>query len=261
MARSQTLGRRHQPHPFAAAAGDRLHEDRVADRRGERRDLRVTDRWAERFDRARHDRNANLDRHLAGAGLAAHPLHRLGGGADEREPGVRTRAREAGVLRQEAVAGMDRRCAGPSRHVHELVRAQVALRRRVGTDRVRLVGEPDVQARAVAVRGHGDGRNPQFAAGANHADGDFATVGNQDLHARQNTSILALCLAAGAPRLPAGGWRSIAPAACPPQTAGCLPPAASRIPRAAASPVVASPSAHQAVRAEILRAGPAGRKA
>ncbi len=191
MAEAEILGRRHQPHPFAAAAGDGLHEHRVADRCGDRRDLGVTDRRAERLDRSRHDRDAGVDRHLAGAGLAAHPFHRLGRRADERQSRVRTRAREVGVLREESVAGMDRRRAGSSRDVHQFVRAQVALRRRVGTDRVGLVGEPDVQARAVAVGVHGDGGNPQFAAGANHADGDFATVGNQDLHACQDTSILA----------------------------------------------------------------------
>ena len=34
---------------------------------------------------------------------------------------------------------------------------------------------------AVRLRIHGYGANPQIPAGANHAQSDFATVGNQDL--------------------------------------------------------------------------------
>ena len=42
------------------------------------------------------------------------------------------------------------------------------------------VGEPDVQRVAVGGRVHGDGLDPELAAGADDADRDLAAVGDQD---------------------------------------------------------------------------------
>ncbi len=52
---------------------------------------------------------------------------------------------EAGVLREKTVAGMDRVGAARGGRVEELVDREIALARRGGADRDRLVGEPDVR--------------------------------------------------------------------------------------------------------------------
>ena len=76
---------------------------------------------------------AYLD-HASGAPL--HPaareelLDRLRRRTDPGDPGCDHRAREVGVLRQEAVAGMDRVCAGPARGLEHQVGAEVGLGRR-----------------------------------------------------------------------------------------------------------------------------------
>jgi hypothetical protein len=58
--------------------------------------------------RARHGGHApGFDRPLGGD-LVAHDLDRLGARADEDDPGVGARARELGVLGEEAETGVDR---------------------------------------------------------------------------------------------------------------------------------------------------------
>ena len=59
----------------------------------------------DRLGRAGDDRNADAVGRLARRGLVAHHLDRVGGRADEREPGLGHGAREVGAFGQEPVPG------------------------------------------------------------------------------------------------------------------------------------------------------------
>ena len=95
-------------HALAAAAGDRLDQQRIADRVGDpRRSSASATSAASGVVGARHDRHAGAHRRRARGGLAAHQRDRLGRRADERQPGVAHGGGEVLVLGEEAVAGMD----------------------------------------------------------------------------------------------------------------------------------------------------------
>ncbi len=88
---------------------------------------------------------------------------------------------EVGVLGEEAVAGVHRVGAGPGGDVDELVDAQVGIGSGLAAQGVRFVGEHGVQGLAVGVRVHGDAAQAGILAGADDADGDLATVGDEYL--------------------------------------------------------------------------------
>jgi hypothetical protein len=58
---------------------------------------------------------------------------------------------------------------------------EVGLRRRAGAEEVRLRRALHVLRVAVGFGIDGDRRDAELVEGANHADGDLAAVGNQDL--------------------------------------------------------------------------------
>src|SRR5262249_57210229 len=64
------------------------------------------------------------------------------------------------------------------------VDGEIALARRGRADRVRLVGQQDVERLAIGLGEHGDRRDPLLAAGADHPHGDLAPVGDEDLGQR-----------------------------------------------------------------------------
>src|SRR5262245_49806483 len=66
---------------------------------------------------------------------------------------------------------------------------QVTLRSRGGPDPHAMIGERRVQSVRVGVRIDGDGLDTHLAARADHADGDLATVRDEDLgeHHIRNT--------------------------------------------------------------------------
>src|SRR5690606_17483507 len=94
---------------------------------------------------------------------------------------------EGRVLGKEAVAGMDRFRAGDLAGGDQVRHRQIRTVRRWRPDADALVGHPDMHRVGVGGRMHRDGGNPHLLAGAMDAEGDLATVGNQDLreHARQ----------------------------------------------------------------------------
>ena len=117
------------PKSLAAAAGRRLDRNRPAELVAEAAHrLGALDR----LGRPRDDRHAGGPHPLARLGLRAHRLDRLGRRADPGEPGGLDRPREAGVLGEEAVAGMNRLGAGALRRLDQPLLAQVALGRRPG---------------------------------------------------------------------------------------------------------------------------------
>ena len=101
--RALLLRARHVKALAPAPAGG-LERHRVADRA--RRRERVL-RRGERLHRARHHGHARLLHQAPGGRLDAHALDRLGRRPDEHQTRARARAREAGVLGEEAVARVD----------------------------------------------------------------------------------------------------------------------------------------------------------
>lgn len=88
---------------------------------------------------------------------------------------------EVGVLREEAVSGMDRvrpRFAGGVQH---LLDVEVAGARGVTAQGERLVRRPDMQSVPVRFGIHGDACDTGIPASPGHADCDFATVGDEHL--------------------------------------------------------------------------------
>ena len=65
--------------------------------------------------------------------------------------------------------------------VEDLGDVEVALARRRRPDGIRLVGGAHVEGGAIGVGVDGDGGDAELAAGAHHAHGDLAAVGDQDL--------------------------------------------------------------------------------
>ena len=98
------------------------------------------------------------------------------------------RAREGRVLRQEAVAGMDRLGARALRRLEHALDREVGLGRRSRTDPDRVVGETRVRRAGVGVGVDGDGADPERFEGADDADRDLAAVGHEHRPEHQETS-------------------------------------------------------------------------
>ena len=77
---------------------------------------------------------------------------------------------------------MDERRPRALRGLDDAVDVQVALGGRARADVVRLVGEPDVECGAIAVRVHGHSLEAELAARANHPYGDLPAIGDEDFH-------------------------------------------------------------------------------
>ncbi len=130
--------------------------------------------------RARHHWHAMLACQCAGACLVAEQPQHVGCRADEGQAGVEACLREIRVLGQEAIAGMDQLAARAASGAHHLldieVGARAAARQRHG-----FIGLAHVQRVAVVLAVHGHARHAQGRGRAGDADGDFATVGDQEL--------------------------------------------------------------------------------
>ncbi len=100
--------------------------------------------------------------------------------ADEDEAGLLDPLGEVGVFGQEAVAGMDGLGIGHFGRRDDGRNVQIALGGGRRADADRFVGQLDVLGLGVGLGMDGDGRDAQFAAGAQDAQGDFAAVGDQN---------------------------------------------------------------------------------
>ena len=165
------------PDPLAAASGGRLDHHGVAEPSGR------LERLVDGCDpvRSGHCRNVRLPREAARRRLVAHLSNDGGGGADERDALRLACGREGGVLGKEAVARVDRVRAGRSGGLDERRGVEVALARARRPDVHSLVGSAHVERRLVRVGIHGDGGEPELAAGADDANGDLAPVRDKHL--------------------------------------------------------------------------------
>ena len=164
------------PHPAAAAARHGLDHHRAAGAQPGQKSGRLV--LADGAGAAGEHRHVVLLGQRAGAGLVAEELQRLDAGPDEDDALLRAAPREAGVLGQEAVAGVQRVAAG------RLGRRDHSLDVEVGgrPDALQgagLVGRADVQRGGVVGRVDGDGRDIQLRRRPRDADGDLAAVGDQ----------------------------------------------------------------------------------
>ena len=159
----QVARRLDDAHPLAAAAGGRLDEQRVAD-------LAVAGRVVGRAQGG----DAGLDRRPLGRQLVAHRLDHVGRRSDPGQPGGGDLGRERGVLREEAVARVDRLGAGRQRGGDDRRAVEVALSQADG-----LVGLGHERGVHVGV---GVDRHAPQAHRARRAEdpaGDLASVGDE----------------------------------------------------------------------------------
>ena len=171
-------GRLDDLHPAATTAEGGLDRDRPAAGLAERHDLFRTRR---ELGRAGNDRRATTLGGEPARDLVAHLGDRRRRRADERHAHVGDRAGEVGVLGEEAVAGVDAVGATVADRAEDRVGVEVTLGRGLPAERVRLVGEPDVQCVPIELGVDRDGLDTELASGADDAHGDLATVGDQDL--------------------------------------------------------------------------------
>ena len=169
----------HHPHPAAAAAARRLDDHGVADLARDPHDLLRVLR--QRPFGAGDAGNARLEHGRLGAHLVAHEPDRVRARTDEDEAGALDLLGEVRVLREEAVAGVDRLRVGDLRRRDDRRDVEVAERGRGRADAHRFVGEPHVLRVAVGLGVDDDRLDPELAAGALHAQRDLAAVGDQDL--------------------------------------------------------------------------------
>ena len=165
-------------HPLPAAACRRLEQHRIAERRG---DLGGLLGVAQRRRGPRHHRRARRDRQRARRDLRAHRFDRLGRGAHPDQPRIANGAREPGPFREEAVPRMDRVGADLLRDFDEMFAAQIALRRRGGSDADGFIRFAHMGRLRIGVGVDRDRADPQFAAGAHDAHRDLAAIRDQHL--------------------------------------------------------------------------------
>ncbi len=174
-------------HPLAAAAGDRLDQHRIADLVCFRFQMLGVLVLAVIAGRNRH---TGLLHQRLGAVLETHCPDRVRRRPDEHDPRLGAGLGETGILRQEAIAGMDRFRAGLPGDFEYLFGLQIAFRRRRRPDEDRFVSHLHMGRLRVGLGIDRDGTNPHLLGGAHHAAGNLAAVRNQDRleHGRQLSS-------------------------------------------------------------------------
>ncbi|MPM28182.1 hypothetical protein SDC9_74701 [bioreactor metagenome] len=168
----------HPAHAAASATGDRLDEDREADHVRLGGEVVQVGRRLGGLQGGDPGAAGRVD----GVLLVAGHLQGLLGGADEGDAVRGAGLGEVRVLREEAVARVDRVGLGLLGRPDDLLDVEVGADRvALLADHVGLVRLDPVHRIAVLVREHGDGPRPEFDRGAERTDSDFATVGDQDL--------------------------------------------------------------------------------
>ena len=173
----EILGAVDLPHPLAAAAGDSLDQDRIADGIG--LGLQAGQRLV-LTEIAGRDRHAGRDHQGFGSILQPHGADGGGRRADPDQTGGHDSLGEVGILGQEAIAGMDGLGARGLCGGEHLRRVQIGFACRGRADQDGLIGLPDMQGLRIGLGIDGDGPDAHATGGAEHAAGDLATIGDQD---------------------------------------------------------------------------------
>ena len=164
-------------HAAPAAAGRGLHQHRKADLAGD------AERFGVRGDAAvgaGHARDAERLGGALGLDLVAHLPDVLGLGADEMDRVLGEDFGKARVLRKESVARMHGVGAGDLAGREQRRHVEVAVARGRRADADAFVGEPHMHRVGVGGGMHGDRRDAELLAGAEHPERDFAAIGDED---------------------------------------------------------------------------------
>ena len=164
-----------EAHTFSASTGYGFEKNGIA--HGVRQSLSFF-RFLNGIVGARDSGNVGAAGELATSGFRAERFHGLGRGTDEDKIGVFAGAGEGGIFGAEAITRMNGVATGAARDVDQLIDAQIAFARGCGADGISFVGEANVQRGAVGFAEDGDGRDAEFAAGSDNANGDFAAIGD-----------------------------------------------------------------------------------
>ncbi|MCY1213453.1 hypothetical protein D9M72_252340 [compost metagenome] len=128
---------------------------------------------------AGHQRYAGGFHQGLGGGLAAHGVDGGGRRAEEDQAGIGNGAGEAGVLREEAIAGVDGLGAAGLGGGDQLVHQQVAFCRLGAAEVHGDIGFAHMAGVAVDGAMHGHSTDTEGLGGAHDAAGDFTAVGDQ----------------------------------------------------------------------------------
>ena len=166
----------HHAHPAATAAGDRLDHHRVS------RALRPEElpgllQAGRTQGRVKH-RNAASIGQQSRPHLVAEDLEDFGPRSGKRDLLLRAPAGKMGILAQESVARMDQVAAGLPRDRHDLFEVEIGSR----TDpaqRERFIRLDGMEGPRVILGKNRHRAHPQFGGGTEHADGNFASIGDQ----------------------------------------------------------------------------------
>ena len=119
---------------------------------------------------------------IAGHDFIAELFEDLDARADEVQSGLLAGAGEIGVLREEAVAGMDGIDFVLPRQSDDAGDVEIGADRLAGfADAIGFIGFEAMQGKAVFVRVNRHRADAQLRCGAENADGNLAAVGNEQL--------------------------------------------------------------------------------
>ncbi len=169
-------------HAAATAAERRLDRDRHAVLLGEGDHLVGV---LDRVGGAGHQRRLRLGGDVARGDLVAEVADRLRAGPDPDQAGVDHGLSEVGVLRQEAVAGVDRVGAGLLGGLQQLAEVQVGLGRGLAAQREGLVGQLHVWGVGVGLGVHRHAGQSRVLGRADDPHRDLTAIGDKNLRDRR----------------------------------------------------------------------------
>ncbi len=165
-------------HPAAAAAERRFDAHRPTELVAECLDLLGT---LGELGGTRDDRRAATDGGEAARHLVGHLVHRSRRRTDELDSHRCDCTGEVGILGEEPVTGMHRVGTAALDDIEHHIGVDVALRCRLSAEGVGLVGETHVERIPIQLGIHRHRGNTHLPGSTDDADGNFATVGDQDL--------------------------------------------------------------------------------
>ena len=165
------------PHASAAAARRRFEHHGISDAL---RDVESLFRVLKNSVRAGQDRHAAFGHRGARMLFQTHSARDVRFRADKLDFGRLAHFGEIGVLAQETVARMNGIDVGDLGRADHRRNVEIAARALCGTNANGFIGESHVQAVAIGLRVNGHGFDAKILAGANDANGDFASIGDQN---------------------------------------------------------------------------------
>ncbi len=166
----------HDAHAFAAAAMGGFDHQRKAD---VPRLLQKVFRALVIAAIARNDRYAVCDHQGFRTGLGTHGAHTGGFRPDEHDTCGADHFGEFGILREEAVAGVDGLGLGGQGRIQHGLLVQITQAGFGRPDEYRLIGQTDMFGVTIGFGKYRHGPDAERMAGTDDPAGDFAAVGNQ----------------------------------------------------------------------------------